>query len=281
MKKILFLLFFLAACASNDLQESNETKTIVSIGASNTEILIELGFANNLIGIDEWSVGIPGLPDDLELFDMIFPDSERLLVLEPDIIITTDMVGAGAGDPLALVESAGTTIVRIASSNSVDAIKQDILFIADVLDAVAEGERIINSMDSEIARIRNIGENITERRTVYFEIDSGFSIGTDTFINDLIEIAGGINIFADFNSWIAITDEQVLSRNPDIILTNNFWVEDAIGSIKNRTGWGAISAVNNNRVSLIDADASSRPTHNIIKALNEIARAIYPEYFSQ
>ena len=286
MKIILLLLLFmlLAACTNNNVTQDSEPETIVSIGPSNTEILIELGFANNLIGVDEWSVGIPGLPDDLELFDMLHPDSERLLLLNPDIIITTDMAGEGGSDPLALVELAGTTVIRISSGDSVEAIQQDILLIADTVNARAAGERIVNSMNSEIERIKNISESITERRTVYFEIEPPpfiFSIGSNTFINDLIEIAGGINIFADFDAWISVADEQVLSRNPDVIITNASWAEDPTGNIINRTGWHIISAVSNNRVSLIDADASSQPTHNIIQALIEIAYAIYPEYFGQ
>ena len=72
--------------------------------------------------------------------------------------------------------------------------------------------------------------------------------------------------------------QVIIKDNPDVILTNEP-VDNIIDTIKNREGWGEINAVKNNNVYLIDKNASSRPSQNIIKALKEMAKAIYPEKY--
>ena len=73
--------------------------------------------------------------------------------------------------------------------------------------------------------------------------------------------------------------KQVLARNPDIIITNVYGV-GMVEEIISRPGWHTLDAVINNRVYWVDANASSRPSHNVISAIWEIARAVYPEYFN-
>ena len=87
------------------------------------------------------------------------------------------------------------------------------------------------------------------------------------------------NIFKDENSWLAPTEESIIERNPDVILTNVDYIDNPIQEIKSRPGWENINAVKNNQVYLIDKNSSSRPSQHIIKALNEMAKAIYPNVY--
>jgi iron complex transport system substrate-binding protein len=95
----------------------------------------------------------------------------------------------------------------------------------------------------------------------------------------MLEIAGAVNVFADHEGWLGVSDETLLVLNPDVILTSTNFLDDAIADITDRPGWDVITAVRNGDVFYIDANSSSRPSHNIIKALREITRAVYPELF--
>jgi len=258
-------------------------ETILSIGPGNTEVLVALGFGSKIVGIDAFSSDIPGLPADVELFDMMAIDGERMIALAPDVIFTTGMIMVDGLDPLEIVRAAGITVIAIRDPiTSIAEIVDDIRFIADVMDAVEAGEALVMEMMQEIDAIRAIGEAVAERKTVYFEIAAPpfmFSFGHGVFLNEMIELIGAENVFADQDRWFSVADESVLERNPDVILTNVDYLDDPVGDVLDRPGWESLSAVANERVYFIEANASSRPSHHIVRALIEMARAVYPDYF--
>jgi len=261
----------------------SQINTIISIGPAPTEILVALGFANNIISTDFFSGTVAGLQPGISVLDMFALDLEHILALEPDVIFATEMIHIpGTDDPLGLVADLGISVIYVPVSTSIEAIKDDIRFIAAITQTDTTGEAIITQMTAEIASIREIAETITTRRTVYFEISPPphmVSFGHGTFLHEMIEAVGAVNVFADLASWTPIADEVLLEVNPEIILTSVDFIDDPIGDILNRPGWDTIDAVTNSNVFAIDADSSSRPTHNIVYAMWEIARAVYPEYF--
>lgn len=259
-----------------------EINTIISIGPSNTEILVGLGFGGRIIATDDFSGNVEGIQPGISSLNMMFLDAEFIIGLQPDIIFITGMSRVGGGNPLSLISDTGISIVYMPTSNSITDIMEDIRFIAAVMGVQANGEDIITSMEAEINSIRQIAETITERRTVYFEISPApfmYSFGTGTYMHEMIELAGAENIFADREGWISVTDEALLLANPDIILTSVNFPDNPIAEIMGRVGWGVIAAVQNGRVYSIDADYSNRPSQNIIRALREIAQAVYPDLF--
>lgn len=291
------VLIFAVGCSSTETEktvtdrEGNEVtiptkiERIVSTAPSNTEVLVDLGVADKLVCVDNYSEGIEGLNKDVEKMDFSAPDAEAIIGLEPDIIIASGYNKSGSGDdPFKAVSDAGISVVYIPSSNSINGIYKDIEFLASIVNAEDEGQKIISNMKKEISEIAEKGKTIKDKKTVYFEIGPAptlYSIGKDTFVNEMISLIGAENIFKDEESWISPTEESVLDANPDVILTNVNYVDDPVSEIIGRKGWDSITAVKNKDVYSIDADSSSRPTPNIIKALKEMAKAIYPDVYEQ
>ena len=291
------VLIFAVGCSSTETKktvtdrEGNEVtiptkiERIVSTAPSNTEVLVDLGVADKLVCVDNYSEGIEGLNKDVEKMDFSAPDAEAIIGLEPDIIIASGYNKSGSGDdPFKAISDAGISVVYIPSSNSINGIYKDIEFLASIVNAEDEGEKIISNMKKEISEIAEKGKTIKDKKTVYFEIGPAptlYSIGKDTFVNEMISLIGAENIFKDEESWISPTEESVLDANPDVILTNVNYVDDPVSEIIGRQGWDSITAVKNKDVYSIDADSSSRPTPNIIKALKEMAKAIYPDVYEQ
>ena len=291
------VLIFAVGCSSTETEktvtdrEGNEVtiptkiERIVSTAPSNTEVLVDLGVADKLVCVDNYSEGIEGLNKDVEKMDFSAPDAEAIIGLEPDIIIASGYNKSGSGDdPFKAVSDAGISVVYIPSSNSINGIYKDIEFLASIVNAEDEGGKIISNMKKEISEIAEKGKTIKDKKTVYFEIGPAptlYSIGKDTFVNEMISLIGAENIFKDEESWISPTEESVLDANPDVILTNVNYVDDPVSEIIGRQGWDSITAVKNKDVYSIDADSSSRPTPNIIKALKEMAKAIYPDVYEQ
>lgn len=302
-KKILSLLvlllvttMMLVGCGSKTVEmtdrEGNnfivpqKIERIVSTAPSNTEVLLALGLGDKLVGVDKYSADIEGIDEDLPKIDFRNPDAEAIIELNPDIIIASGHNKVGNDDPYALLKEAGITVVYIPSSISIEGIYEDIEFMAELTGTEKEANKIIESMKEDIKEIKEIGSTIKNKKKVYFEIGAGSGLhtfGNETFLNEILEVVGAENIFASESSWITATPESVISADPDVILANtpgtNEAGKTAVEDILSRDGWNTITAVKNNDVYQIDKNTSSRASQNVIKAMKEIAKAIYPDEY--
>ena len=261
-----------------------KVEKIVSMAPSTTEILIDLGLADKIIAADTNTQKDGLLKQDIPYFNMMKPDAEKLIALKPDVVFISGMSNAKGNTPFSPLIDAGICVINIPSSSSIEAIYLDIAYIAAVVKQEEEGAKIIANMKKEIEAVRKKGAAIAQdkKKTVYFEIGAApymYSLGTGTFINEMIEIIGAQNILADQKSWIAVSDEMVLAKDPDVILTNVSYIPNPIDEIMARSGWASLKAVKGKNVFGIDTNSSSRPNHNIIKALKEMAKAVYPEIY--
>lgn len=266
----------------NEFNQPKKIEKIVSTSASNTEILAALGLGDKIVCTDKYSDDVEGLREDRTKVDFMNLNAETIIALEPDIVIASTMSKSGSEDPLKSIKDAGIAVAYIPSSQSLEGIYEDITFLADVTETSEKGKELIENMKSDVEEIKKIGDQIEDKKKVYFEIGSTpglYSFGKDTFLNELISVIGAENIFADETSWISPSEESVISANPDVILTNESYIPDAVELIKKRPGWENVNAIKNNQVFLIDQNSSSRATHKVVKALKEIAKAVYPEQY--
>lgn len=287
----LLTIILLIGCTDNEVKikdrEGNEVtinkdiNRIISSAPSNTEILMELGLSDKIIAVDKYSP-TDSLNTDITLIDFRNPDPEAIIALDPDIIIASGHNKVGSEDPFASLKEAGISVVYIPSSNSIKGIYEDIRFIANITNTEEKGEKIIEIMQKEIGEVKDIAKNIKNKKKVYFEIAPSpniFTMGKETFQNDIIELIGGENIFSAETGWISPSGESIIEKNPNVIITNVSYTETPVEDILNREGFSEIDAIKNKQVYLIDANASSRPSPNILKAIKEIAVAVYPDYY--
>ena len=304
MKKYLSIILFavlfltLAACTGSRPQaragmtvtdRDGETITVpakleklIVMGGGNVEIAAALGLGDKIIAVDTYSDWVPGLNDGLTLFDMLNPDAEQMVALSPDLIILTGMMKIAGQDPLESVKEAGICITYVPTSNSIADIKKDIAFIGSVTGTGPKADEIVKDMETEIAAIGEAGKRVTDKKSVYFEISPApylYSFGRGVFLHEMIELIGAENVFGGLEDWISVQEETAVAANPDVILTVTDYIDDPVGEIMSRSGWGEITAVKNGDVYYIDANAATLPDHNIVTALKQMARAVYPDMF--
>lgn len=267
----------------NEFTVPKKLERIISTAPSNTEVLVGLGLSDKLVGVDKYSKDIDGVSENITKFDFRNPDAETIISLQPDLIIASGHNREGSEDPFKVLKEAGIPVAYIPSSDSVEGIYGDIEFIAEVTGKQSEGKKMIDDMKAEVAKIKEISDKITDKKKVYFEIGSSsklFSFGNKTFLNELITIVGAENILGNEEGWISPSEEAVITANPDVILTNEGYLEHPTQLIAKRPGFETINAVKNNEIFLIDQNASSRGSQHVIKALKEIAKAVYPEQYA-
>ena len=262
---------------------SGPVNRIVSAAPSNTEIIVDLGLADRLIAIDRYSTDIPDLPAALARIDFAYPDAEFLLGLKPDLIIAHGHNPTVSGDdPFRLLKEMGIPVAYISMSKSINDIYEDIAFIADLLSVRERGDALIGSMKAQVDELARKTAQAEVKRSVYIEISAApeiFTFGRDSYISDMISVIGGRNIFENASWVLSPSVEAVIERNPDVILTCVDYLDDPIAEIKSRDGFDHINAVINDRICRIDTNSLVRPSARILPALNQMARAVYPELY--
>ena len=273
--------------AGNDIIIPDKVERIVSMAPSTTRFLIDLGLADKIIAVDtNSSIYAASLTDAVQQFDMMAPDNEALVALEPDIIFTSGMSNIGGEDVYKPARDAGICVADIPSSNSIIDITSDLEFIGYAVDEQDKAKELIDEFNKNIDYFLNTSKNITEKKKILFEISlpssdypSIYTFGKGTYLDDMINYIGAENITGDQEGWVSISEEEAIAMNPDVIVTNVNYVDDAVNAIKTAQGWENVTAIQNNEVYYIDADASNQPNNHIVDAMLEMAKQVYPEYY--
>ena len=273
--------------AGNTIMIPDNVERIISMAPSTTQFLIDLGVADKIIAIDTNSaVYADQLPADVQQFDMMAPDNEALVALEPDIIFTSGMSNVGGDDVYQPAKAAGVCVADIPSSTSFDDIVEDLKFIGMAVHEDAKADELINVFLAQLDDLKKIGDTISEKKTVLFEISlpseeypSVYTFGKGTYLDEMITMIGAENVTGDQESWISISEEEAIAMNPDVIITNVNYIDDAAGVIKSSPGWENVTAVKNGDVYYIDADSSNQPNNHVIDAMVQMAKYIYPDAY--
>lgn len=254
---------------------------IVSASPSNTEILIGLGLKDKIIATDMYSADT-GIDPAIATIDMMNINLEEIIALSPEVVVLNGMSMVGAEDPYKAIKDAGIEVLYIPEATSINDIKEDIKFLAAYTKTTDKGNEMIASIDEAVASAKSIGETVTEKKKVYFEVSEApycYSCGSGTYVNEIIELIGAENIFADQSGWLAATEESIIAANPDVILTTVSYDGYDYNEIFARAGWDSTNAVKNGAVFTVNGNATSRASQNIVDGINAIAKAVYPEAF--
>jgi iron complex transport system substrate-binding protein len=256
---------------------------LISLSPSNTEIAFALGLAERIVGVTEYCNYPPEAQEKELIGGFATPNIERIVELEPDLILASTIHEEAVtqfealGIPVLVIESA--TLIELYTSISL---------MAELTGVTGVGEALITSMQSRIGAVEEQVASIpeAERVRVYYEVysDPLMSAGKQAFINEIITLAGGINIFADIDeSYPQISAEVVAERQPQVILYPDYHgtADLVLESMVDRPGWSSIPAVEESKVYAASDDAFARPGPRVVEAVEEAARLFYPQLFSQ
>ena len=289
-KFFFFIIFILSicSCSKNEISDSDKNniiqnkkiEKIISLSPGITDILIDLNEAHKIIAADTFSKDIlkKNNINVSNIFDMLNPDAEKIISLDSDIIFINNLTAFYTKN--SLLSLSNPTIITITNSETLKGIEDDIYFLGKVLNADDRAKEVVSNMRTKIKEIKDIGDTITNKKTVYFEISALpnlYSFGSNVYLDDIINIIGAKNIFSNRNEWINVSEEDVVYLNPDIIFTSVDYVDKPVAEITNRAAWRDINAVKTSKVFFVEG--TSLPTHNIVSSIILMAKYIYPEEY--
>ncbi|MFF2178274.1 ABC transporter substrate-binding protein [Lysinibacillus sp. NPDC058147] len=266
-----------------EVEFATAPKTIVSLQPSNTEILFALGVGDKIVGATEYDT----YPEEAQKIERVSTsttfNSERILALKPDVVIAYTTGGDEENlNALKGLEDAGIKVFAIQSAKTFDDVYGDIQQIATVMGIKDKGDKLNDDIKGKIAEVQAKVKDVKEPKNIYLEISPKpdiYTPGSGTFQQEILDAANVKNVFGDLKSWAKVSEEDIIAKNPDVILTTVNYVKNPTAEILSRDGWSSITAIQNKAVYSIDTDISNRPGPRIGEAVELIAKAVYPELF--
>lgn len=245
---------------------------IVALTPSDCEILCALGGEDTLVGRGaycDYPESIQALP---ALQTGAQTNIEEILALEPQAVLMSDM--AHTAEQVKMLEENGVKVI-LSDANDIEGVYTAIRMIGALTGKDAEAETLISDMQSTFSEIAASSQG--GGKTVYFEVSplqyGLWTAGSNTFMDELAALCGLENAFADVDGWAAISEEQVLDRDPDYIVTISMYFGEGptpVEEIMSREGWSGLKAVTNGAIFNADSNAVSRPGPRLKDAALEL-----------
>ena len=256
-----------------------QPERIISLAPANTEILFALELGEKVVGVTNICNYPPQVQQKENIGDYDNPNLEKIIELEPDLIL------ASHGNPRELIdqlEELNYTVVGLNSKN-VDDIISSISMVGKITDNVIEAAKLTEEMEARIEAVLSETSSLVEnnRPRVLYVVwyKPLWTAGSGTFIDELIQKAGGINIAGDIAGWPQMNLEIVLEKNPQVVILGEGHPGGLVETVKNEEVLWKTDAFEYKQIYIIDADIVSRTGPRIVDALEEMARIIHPELF--
>jgi iron complex transport system substrate-binding protein len=248
---------------------------IISLAPSNTEILFALGLGHKVVGVTDWCDYPPEALNKTKVGGYANPDIEKIVALNPDLVL------AGYGNPIEVVYTLaglGLTVFGIKTTD-LDDLLNDIRRVGEITDKELEALALTSAMESRIQAVTNQTAELEQRPRVFYIVwhDPLWTAGSGTFINELIEKAGGVNIFGNVTGYPMVSIEDVLARDPEIIIASEWSYDWAM----NATELASTNASQTGRIYTLDDDLVQRPGPRLVKGLEWFAHFIHPDIFPE
>lgn len=252
-------------------------KKIVSLAPGITEILYGLGLDGEIAGVTIYC----NYPEAARLKPKIggFTNIsvEKILSLNPDLIIGT--ADGNSKETVMRLESLGMP-VYVTNPKTLDEILGMVLAIGRITGKEREAKKLTLDLKNRVKNLSSL-VNGRRKRSVFFQVGGEpiITVGRDTVHNQLITLAGGVNIAGGEKTlYPRYSVEEVIARQPEVIILTSMKYETDVSTIWNKwRKWPHIPAVRDNRLHIIDTDLIDRSSPRIVDALAEMVKIIHPE----
>ncbi len=257
-------------------------ETIVSLLPSNTETAYALGLGEKIIGVSDYC-NFPTEAADKPKVGGLEINIEKVLELNPDLLLLSASHFNNAKDTIKQFQAAGIDVLIVPDANSFDGAYGTIELIAKATGTIDKADGIISDMKKEVENIKEKASAIKDKKKVWIEVSSSpdlYTAANGTYIGEMLDIIQAENIANDQEGWVTMNEEQIIERNPDVIVTTyGYYIENPEEKVYGRKAWSEVSAIKNKQVYDVDNDTISRPGPRLTEGLQQLAEKIYPDIF--
>ena len=255
---------------------------IVTLAPSNTEILFALGAGPQLVGRNSFS-DFP--PEALEVADVgggfMALNMEMIVAAKPDLILVSPLTPP---EQLADLKKIGLNMHVVENPTSFEDLFANLEEVAQLTGHEHEAAALVAALRSRVEAVQAQVAHAEDRPLVYYELDATdpsapYTSGPGTFVDLLINAAGGLNFGADLSGeWVQVSVEELLARQPEVIVLGDYTYGGVTAEqVRARSGWDALTAVQANRIFTFDDNLVSRPGPRLVDGLEAMAKLLHPD----
>lgn len=253
-----------------------EPQRIISLAPNVTEILFALSLGDKVVGVTSYCDFPQDARSKEKIGDTLNPDLERIVALKPDLVVIT--TASQLEKLTSSLDQLGIP-VYVTNPRTLREVVASIRVLGEVTGARDRARETANEMER---RIRVVEDRVKElsRPSVFYVLQTAplITAGRNTFINDLIILAGGQSISGDETvDYPQYSRESVISRAPKIIIAPSGHGTELVKGEDLRRDFAATPAIRNNRIVWVDPDLVDRPGPRIVAGLEQLAQGLHPE----
>jgi iron complex transport system substrate-binding protein len=256
---------------------------IVSLAPSNTEILFSLGLEAKIVGVTRFCDFPAAASEKPKVGGYADADVEQILAAEPDVIFITNI---HVDEVLPALENLGQTVVVIDPRN-LDQVLDSFVLIGKVTGTDKKATEIVTDMKARMKKITDKTSKLTpeDKPRVFYVMwhDPLMTVGGDTRIHEMIEAAGGTNIFINTEGYPTIELETLVEANPQVIIAGTGMgdgEDSPFTFAKTESRLENSEARKNQKIYEINTDIVGRPTERMIDGFEQMAALIHPDLFN-
>ena len=261
---------------------------IVSIAPSCTEIIFALNLQEKLFGAPTYTGYSPEIQERIDSGELTTVGTFSQISIETIVGLDPDLILAKGGFQLSTAErlmELGKTVV-VVTHQGFDGLLSDISLIGQITGQDTEAEAFVGDMESTAQEIMDKTKDLTKPRVyVEYYFNGGFaSYGATSVVNEMISMAGGVNVFEDYEGqYMETSTEEILEANPEIIIISKGVMSEGCGltpqTIRERAGWDKTTAVQENQIYEVDENLITVAGPRLAGGLEELAKIFHPELF--
>jgi iron complex transport system substrate-binding protein len=256
---------------------------IISLGASDSEILGALGLSSRVVAVD-YSTNYPAaLAAKPKISNASGDfDVEAIVADQPDLVLS---FGGETKTVDAQLEGVHIPVVDIPQLDLTGTLLE-IRLVGQLVHSEAQANQLVSGLEARIAAVKAKVAGSTPV-SVYMEVGyvapTAYVFGGTSFGDELIRDAGGANVFGADSAnggYPSVGNESIIGADPEVIILTE---DPAYGGdpvqVYQRPGWSVISAVKNHRVYVLNPDESQRAGPRLVDALEQLAKLLHPNLF--
>ncbi|HEY4414921.1 MAG TPA: cobalamin-binding protein [Verrucomicrobiae bacterium] len=257
-------------------------RRIVCLSAEAVEILFALGCGQQIVGVTGFAMEPPAARLKPRVSGFSNVNYDKVDQLKPDLIITFSDVQAEAAKELI---RRGHTVLAT-NQRSLNEVLETVLLLGRVVGREVKAQKLVAKMQETIfGKMLNKRSARSKRPKIYFEEWNDPLISGIRWVGELIEAAGGEDIFPELRNRSrapdrVVTSEEIIRRRPDIIIAS--WCGNKVNmdAIRQRPGWHEIPAIRNGRIYEISSAHLLQPGLSLLKGFQSLQKIIrkYPAF---
>ena len=253
---------------------------VVALTPSDCEILFAIGAGDTLVGRGEFCdypaevLELPAVQSGNET------NLEQIIALQPQLLVMNTM--AQTEEQVAQLEAAGIQVV-VNDAKNIAGVYQSIELLGALMGKTDSAAQVVEGMKGTVAEVSAaVAELEPAEKSIYFEVSpleyGLWTAGQGTFMHEAAELLELVNTFEDVTGWGEVSEEQVLERDPDFIVTVAMYFGEGLTpleEIKARPGWENVSAIRNDALLNLANNELSRPGPRLADGVKMLYDFVY------